>query len=217
MTGPIQGSGMRESWIDAVRSLGGNTSVAQRGADELVARYAEPHRRYHNTAHILAVLRDCALLADDLGLPARDRAIVTLAACAHDVCYDGKPGEDERNSADWAAIQLRSAGIAESDVSEVERLVLATIDHAAAADDLSAQILFDADLAILAAPPADYERYRLAVRAEYAAVPDDAWRTGRAAVLSSLAARDPLFHTQPARQRWEQAATANLAQELADL
>jgi predicted metal-dependent HD superfamily phosphohydrolase len=208
---------MRESWIEAVNSLGGNPSAAEQAADDLLARYAEPHRRYHNTAHVVAVLRDTALLADDLGLAERDRAIVTLAACAHDVCYDGKPGEDERNSAEWAGIRLRSAGIADTDVSEVERLVLATIGHSAAADDLTAQILFDADLAILAAPPADYERYRLAVRAEYAAVPDDDWRTGRAAVLSSLAGRDPLFHTRPARQRWERAAKANLAQELADL
>lgn len=208
---------MRRSWIDAVRSLGGNTAVARRSADELAARYAEPHRRYHNTAHVVAVLRDSAVLADDLGLTQRDRAIVTLAACAHDVCYDGKPGEDERNSAEWAGNHLREAGISATEVSEVERLVLATIDHAAADDDLAAQILFDADLAILAAAPADYERYRLAVRAEYAAVPDDAWRTGRAAVLTSLAARDPLFHTQAARRRWEQAAKANLATELAAL
>jgi predicted metal-dependent HD superfamily phosphohydrolase len=101
---------------------------------------------------------------------------------------------------------LREAGIAKTDVSEVERLVPATIDHAAATDDLAAQLLLDADLAILAAAPADYEHHRLAVRAEYAAVPDDAWRTGRAAVLTSRAVRDPLFHTRRARQRWEQAA-----------
>jgi predicted metal-dependent HD superfamily phosphohydrolase len=208
---------MRESWIGATCSLGGNALVADQATDDLGARYAQPHRRYHDTAHVLAVLRDSALLADELGLSGHDRAIVALAACAHDVHYDGQPGDDERRSAEWAGSWLRRAGVAESDVSEVERLVLATIDHVADAADLTAQILFDADLAILAAPPEDYERYRSAVRAEYATVSDDAWRTGRAAVLTSLATRDPLFHTEPARARWEQRAKANLATELASL
>jgi predicted metal-dependent HD superfamily phosphohydrolase len=208
---------MRESWVDATCSLSGNASIAEEAAADLVARYAEPHRRYHNTAHVLAVLRDATLLADELGLAAHDRAIVTLAACAHDVHYDGKPGDDERRSAEWAGTWLRRAGITGTDVSEVERLVLATIDHAAAPTDLAAQILFDADLAILAAQPEDYERYRRAVRAEYASVSDDAWRSGRAAVLTGLAARDPLFHTAPARKHWEQRAKANLATELSSL
>jgi predicted metal-dependent HD superfamily phosphohydrolase len=208
---------MRESWVGAVRSLSGNAAVAEEAAADLVARYAEPHRRYHGTAHVLAVLRDAALLADELGLSAHDRAIVTLAACAHDVHYDGKPGDDERRSAEWAATWLRRTGIADAEVSEVERLVLATIDHVADPADLAAQILFDADLAILAAPPDDYEHYRRAVRAEYASVPDDAWRTGRAAVLTALAARDPLYHTEPARNRWEHQAKSNLAAELSSL
>lgn len=208
---------MREFWVDATCSLSGNASIAEEAAADLFSRYAEPHRRYHNTAHVLAVLRDATLLAEQLGLSAHDRAIVTLAACAHDVHYDGQPGEDERRSADWAGTWLRRAGITGTDVSEVERLVLATIDHAAAPTDLAAQILFDADLAILAAQPEDYERYRRAVRAEYASVSDDAWRTGRAAVLTGLAARDPLFHTEPARKHWEQRAKANLAAELSSL
>ena len=208
---------MEESWVEATCSLSGNAAVAQEAAADLVARYAEPHRHYHDTAHVLAVLRDSALLADALALPPHDRAILTLAACAHDVHYDGNPGEDERRSAEWAATWLRRAGVAEADVSEVERLVLSTIDHIAAPADLTAQILFDADLAILAAPPEHYERYRQAVRAEYASASDEAWRTGRAAVLTDLAARDPLFHTDPARKRWEQGAKSNLAAELATL
>lgn len=208
---------MRRSWVDAVCSLGGNAEVAETAAVELAARYAKPHRRYHNTAHVLAVLRDSALLAADLGLADRDRAVITLAACAHDVCYDGRPGDDERRSAEWAGAWLRRAGVAPADVSEVEGLVLATLDHSADSANLAAQVLFDADLAILGASAPDYERYRLAVRAEYASVTDDAWRTGRAAVLVDLASREPLFRTAQARQRWERRAKANLAAELASI
>lgn len=208
---------MRRSWVEAVRSLCGNAAVAEAAADELVGCYAEPHRRYHNTAHVLAVLRDAALLADDLDLPLRDRAVLALAACAHDVRYDGRPGEDERHSAEWAGTWLRRADIAAADVSEVERLVLATLDHAADCADPVARVLFDADLAVLGGEPDDYTAYRLAVRAEYAHVSDADWRIGRAAVLADLAGREPLFHTAPARKRWERSAKVNLRTELAAL
>jgi predicted metal-dependent HD superfamily phosphohydrolase len=52
------------------------------------------------------------------------------------------------------------------------------------------------------------------VRAEYAHVTDDAWRTGRAAVLRSLLAKDPLYLLAT---HWESAARRNLAAELAGL
>lgn len=55
--------------------------------------------------------------------------------------------------------------------------------------------LLDADLAILGSDPASYDRYRLAVRREYAHIDELAWRTGR-------------------RTRWETAAKSNIAREL---
>jgi predicted metal-dependent HD superfamily phosphohydrolase len=83
--------------------------------------------------------------------------------------------------------------------------------------DAEGAVLSDADLAILAAPQARYDEYAAAVRAEYAHVPDDAFRAGRAAVLRDLAAKEHLFHTAHARGHWEAPARANLASELARL
>jgi predicted metal-dependent HD superfamily phosphohydrolase len=65
----------------------------------MAARYAESHRRYHDSAHVRAVVRDAAVLAAGLRLPADERAVLTIAAGAHDVVYDGHPGDDERRSA----------------------------------------------------------------------------------------------------------------------
>jgi predicted metal-dependent HD superfamily phosphohydrolase len=202
------------AWTDAVCLLGGDQQVAAAAAADLGARYAEPHRRYHDNAHVRAVLRDAAILAADLRLAAEDRAVLTIAAAAHDVVYDGRPGDDERRSASWARDWLTRAGVGEAHAARVEELVLATITHSAPPDDLTAWVLLDADLAILGADPAAYDRYRLAVREEYAAVDDAAWRAGRAAVLSGLLARDPLYGTGVARQKWEAAASANIAREL---
>jgi predicted metal-dependent HD superfamily phosphohydrolase len=208
---------LQATWTDAVCTLGGAPVVAAAAATGLAAHYAQSHRRYHDSEHVQAVLRDGAALAEAERLSARERALLVVAACAHDVVYECRPGEDEQRSAAWARGWLRRAGVAEADVTRVETLVLATAAHSASQDDHTALVLLDADLAILGADPATYDRYRLAVRAEYAAVDDQAWRSGRSAVLSGLLARQPLYATGAARQRWEAAAKANLRRELESL
>ena len=199
---------MKRIWDDAVRTLGGAPD-----AGDLMERYAEPHRTYHNTFHVVSVVRDSSELADAFGFTAEERAILALAACAHDVIYDSKPGEDERASAAWARERL--AGLEEAHVTRVESLVLATITHSS--DDPLAHVLLDADLAILGSEPSHYERYSQAVRQEYSQYDDDAWKAGRTRVLKTLLDREDLYVSEPARQRWDAAARTNLARELQSL
>jgi predicted metal-dependent HD superfamily phosphohydrolase len=199
------------AWIDAVRRLGG--ADASDSARDLEGRYAEPHRRYHSNVHVETVLDDCARLGGEVRLSAPDRALVAAAACAHDVVYDAVPGADERASAVWARHALAAAGVAAAEVARVEALIMFTLTHTGDGSP-AGDVLLDADLAILAVARADYDRYVAGVRHEYAAVPDAGWRTGRAAVLVSLLARDPLYATAPGRTRWEAAARANIAREL---
>lgn len=204
-------------WTDAVGVLGGNARVAAAAAADLNARYGESHRRYHDNAHVRAVLRDAAAVAAELRLPPQERALLTVAAGAHDVVYDARPGDDERRSASWARDWLARAGVEEARVARVEELVLATMTHSASPDDLTAWALLDADLAILGAEAAVYDRYRAAVREEFGSVEEPAWRAGRAAVMSGLLARDPLYGTAGGRRRWAAAAKANVARELDSL
>jgi predicted metal-dependent HD superfamily phosphohydrolase len=182
-----------------------------------VDRYSEPHRRYHTLEHVRGVLRDAAMLAAGLGLGGRDTALALAAACAHDVVYDARPGDDESASASWARLALAAAHVPPPAVDRVVALVLATAGHAAAPGDHAAEVLLDADLAILGSARPDYDRYVRAVREEYHQVPGDLWRAGRAQVLQSLQGRARLYATGPARARWETAARANLARELATL
>jgi predicted metal-dependent HD superfamily phosphohydrolase len=208
------GGRVAHAWLAAVDQLGG---AATEAADELERRYREPHRRYHTLTHIEAVLDDCAWLSTDLQLASHARAVVTLAACAHDVVYAGRPGTDEANSADWARDRLAAAGVSGDDAERVRQLVLATAGHEAERDDVECSVLLDADLAILGAPPAAYARYRQAVRGEYAALDERVWRTGRAGVLRGLLARPVLYATEPARLEWDARARRNLTAELAEL
>lgn len=199
---------MRRIWDDAVRTLGGAPDAA-----DLIERYSEPHRSYHNTFHVASVVRDSWALADTFTFTTEERAILTLAACAHDVIYDGKPGDDERASAAWS--RQRLAGLEEEQITRVESLVLATITHSS--DDRLAQVMLDADLAILGSEPEHYERYRQAVRQEYGQYDDETWRAGRTKVLKTLLGREDLYVTEPARERWDAAARTNLARELQTL
>ena len=210
-------STVEQAWVAAVRALGGLAGPAADAAAELVRRYQEPHRRYHTLAHVEAVLGDCAWLAGEFEFGADDRAVADLAACVHDVVYDANPGADERASAAWAEEQLLACGLPPESVERVRDIVLATITHATDAAELVGSAVLDADLAILAAPADDYAHYVAGVRQEYAAVPDDSWRSGRAAVLRNLIARPVLFATEPARRRWEVPARRNIAAELAGL
>lgn len=209
MHGPVA-----QAWLAAIEQLGGVPTTA---AAELEQRYQEPHRRYHTLTHVEAVLEHCAWLATQVGLNTRGRALVMLAACAHDVVYDGRPGVDEESSANWARDRLAVAGVAEEDGERVSQLVLATATHETDSTDVECCVLLDSDLSILGADEQTYARYVDAVRAEYGALADDVWRAGRAAVLRSLLAHPALYATEPARLKWDARARHNLSAELAGL
>ncbi|MFU8875220.1 metal-dependent phosphohydrolase [Micromonospora sp. SL4-19] len=205
-----------ERWRDAARAAGASEPAGvERAGARLLAAWREPHRRYHTTTHLRAVLD----VVDAYAGSARRPALVRLAAWCHDAVYDPRAGGDanERASADLAGDLLAAAGLPTEAVIEVRRLVLLTAGHAVRPDDPDGALLCDADLAILAAPPDRYDHYAAAVRHEYAHVPDPNFRTGRAAVLESLLALPALYRLPTPHARWEAPARANLTRELAAL
>lgn len=178
----------------------------ERLREDLLTAYGDDSRGYHDLRHLTEVLERL----DELGAAGAefDRETVLLAAWFHDAVHEGRP-DDEELSARWAerALDGPRAG-------EVARLVRLTQAHRPAADDFDGCALSDADLAILAAPPARYEEYVADVRREYAHIADADFTAGRAEVLADLLAKERLFHTAPARERWEAAARANVGAEL---
>jgi predicted metal-dependent HD superfamily phosphohydrolase len=177
---------------------------------DLLRRWSEPHRRYHDVRHLTAVLD----AVDELAGEADDADAVRLAAWFHDAVYTGRPGTDERDSAILADSALRAAGLDDALVAEVVRLVELTDGHDPDPGDRNGGVLCDADLAVLGGDPVEYAAYAAAVRDEYARVPEEEFRRGRAAVLEGLLARDPLFSTATARDRWEDRARRNVETEL---
>ncbi|WP_406338960.1 hypothetical protein OG987_22340 [Streptomyces sp. NBC_01620] len=179
-------------------------------ADNLLTRWAEPHRRYHTTAHLTAVLDRIDTLAGH----AADPDAVRLAAWFHDAVYRPDRSENEERSAALAERALPEAGVPDDITAEVARLVRLTVTHDPAAGDTNGEVLCDADLAILAAAPKEYAEYAAQVREEYGFVPDDAFRDGRAAVLRQLLGLPRLFRTPHGIAEWEPRARQNLLTEL---
>ncbi|MEW9527993.1 metal-dependent phosphohydrolase [Microbispora sp. NPDC049125] len=180
---------------------------------ELLARWAEPHRRYHTTAHLRAVLA----AVEPLAALAGDADAVRLAAWFHDAVYEGRPGWDEERSAQLAQARLPACGAAPGRVREVARLVRMTATHSYDPGDADAAVLCDADLAVLGSAPEEYDAYARAVREEYRHIPDEPFRAGRSAVLTRLLTGDHLFGTEAGRDLWDRRARENMRRELAAL
>jgi predicted metal-dependent HD superfamily phosphohydrolase len=92
-------------------------------------------------------------------------------------------------------------------------LILKTKTHVAG-DDADAQVLLDADLAILGASEAEYQAYAENIRREYAWVPEADYRKGRRQVLHNFLTRPRIYHFL---SHLEQPARRNLADEIARL
>lgn len=194
-----------EAWVP----LAGDSPTSRTEWAAVVAAWGERHRRYHDLAHLAAVLG----LVGELAGAATDPDAVRLAAWYHDVVYDPRRGDNEQLSAERARAGLRGLVTAER-VEEVTRLVLLTAGHDPAPDDANGAVLCDADLAVLAGPPEAYAAYASAVREEYDHLSDAEFTAGRTAVLEHLLALPTLYRLPAVAAAWTPRARANLAAEL---
>ena len=161
-------------------------------------------------------LRDILARVEELAPYAKDADAVRLAAWYHDAVYAGCP-DDEELSAQLAEQELSALGLPAGMVDEVARLVLLTVHHDPTRGDHNGEVLSDADLSALALPGDRYRQNTAAIRAEYAHIPDEVFRKGRAQVLVSLLGDGAVFRTDEGRRRWEASAQENMLAELAAL
>lgn len=197
------------SWQRACGDLGWQgDSTALR--EQLLARYAEPHRKYHTRQH----LAECIALLEPALHLAQHPAEVEMALWFHDAVYETRQHDNEAQSAAWAQRALLAAGVCADSAARVHELVMATC-HTALPATADAQLLVDIDLAILGAPPVRFAEYERQIRLEYGFVPGWLFRRKRRAVLRSFALRAPIYHTAHFRERCETQARQNLRLALA--
>jgi predicted metal-dependent HD superfamily phosphohydrolase len=143
--------------------------------------------------------------------------VLTYAIWWHDAVYDPTAKDNEARSAEMAKEDLREMGVSIHAREEVARLILLTAGHQVEAEDRLGEILVSIDLSILGAAPDAYDTYARDVRAEYAHVPEAAWRAGRPAVLRHFLEAEFIYADPMFRARLEAQARENLAREIAAL
>jgi predicted metal-dependent HD superfamily phosphohydrolase len=204
---PAETQRAREAWHDLLGSWCVDTVRADKAFEDVCKRYAEPGRFYHTLEHVMEVLAT----VESLAAHAENLNAVRLAAWLHDVFYNSKASDNEERSAQYSERLCQELAIPES--ARVAALMRKTKTHESEAD-ADAQVLIDADLAILGASESVYRDYTRKIALEYAWVPEVLYRKGRRHVLEKFLSRPGIYHFL---SQLEEPARRNVAAEIAEL
>ncbi|HVJ38401.1 MAG TPA: hypothetical protein VM687_11460 [Stenotrophomonas sp.] len=180
---------------------------------ELHDAYATPPRAYHHWGHIEAVMQHYAAVAAGPGW--RQPRETALALLFHDAVYEPGRSDNEARSADLARASLaRWWPQADLDIERIAALILLTARHGQLRPqdvDAEAALLLDCDMAILAAPPAQFDAYDQAIAEEYRdRVPAFLYRINRRRFLRAVLAMPRIFLSDWFHGRCDAQARANL-------
>jgi predicted metal-dependent HD superfamily phosphohydrolase len=189
------------------RAGGASVREAEKLWFDLSTLYQEPHRHYHNLTHIAASLAE-------LDATGKARLELEGAIWFHDVIYDPTRADNEDASVLWFE-NATASWLAPETRSSISRLIAATDFRRPRNDDPDEALMVDIDLSILSADWPVYDAYRRSVLREYAHVPDEAFRSGRAKVMASFLSA-PIYRTPHFTPR-ESRARENIAREIAEL
>jgi len=146
--------------------------------EDVITKYTEVHRYYHNLKHIERSLG----LHSDSGVP--DDSI-ELAIWFHHVIYDPKIAHNERKSADYFESHFDHY-LWQETLAEVERLIMATDPHMERRGTNREDLMVDLDLSILGSDATAYEKYASSLRKEHSFVSDSEYNQARIEILKGL-------------------------------
>ena len=201
----------KTKWIEFWQKLGVKNNPAPYFT-ELETRYSEPHRAYHNLAHVA----DCLEEFEPVKHLARDPLAVEMAIWYHDAVYDPRAKDNEERSAKLATRVGNKISLPSPLNQRVKNLILATKKHDASLDP-DAAVLVDVDLSILGRGPRRFDEYENQIRQEYGWVSDEAFAAGRKAVLDSFLTRPVIYSTEIFMNKYEQQARENLKRSIVKL
>lgn len=201
---------LESDWVTAIQELGIGTDSARPAFDNLLARYAEGNRSYHNLSHIKEMLDFLRSHASAIqGMPQ-----VVLAVFFHDAIYDSQAKDNEEQSAALVQELMKPLGLAPNHIETIASLVQSTKKHQPILEGMDNKLFLDADLAILGSAHEKYLQYSDSVREEYSWVPEPDYVAGRKGVLEAFLKRSEIYLTQPVRAELEARARDNIAAEI---
>jgi predicted metal-dependent HD superfamily phosphohydrolase len=195
----------RERWLQLWRDLEGGRPERAAWFERLQAAWSEPHRHYHNLAHLGECLRELDAESSSDERP----PTVELALWFHDAIYNPRADDNEEQSAALARECLCETELHPSFARRVAALILATKRHDVSGD-LLAPLMVDVDLSILGQPEARFWEYEAQIREEYIWVPDTVFAPKRAEILEQFLSRKRIYSTKYFFEKCEVRARANL-------
>lgn len=175
-----------------------------------LVHYRQPHRFYHDAAHVEEMIALARQLAPDLSTAEQ------LAVLWHDAVYvpGAGTGENERLSARLMRATLAQAPLAEpfgaATLAVAEAIILATT-HSAAPPPVAARMV-DLDLYRLGTDWDSFDRHAMAVWQEYRYLfaGPEAFLQARQDFYRTMLEKPSIYATALFRDRFEASARANL-------
>jgi predicted metal-dependent HD superfamily phosphohydrolase len=182
--------------------------------------YSESHRAYHTWPHVASLLEKLNAFS---GLCTR-QDFITTAVFWHDAVYrtqgqDGSPRTDCDNVRESGQLFREYTLLDKADTDAVYDMIIATANHlqptvknqyyAGFAGDVD--LFLDLDLSSLASPWAEFVEDLARIRSEFSFVSDTDFIENQIAILERFAREDvPLYRCKETREKWRDAAKANL-------
>ncbi|HYD03385.1 MAG TPA: hypothetical protein VEC16_03735 [Alphaproteobacteria bacterium] len=179
---------------------------------DVVSRYTQPHRHYHNLMHILKSQVECYLSREIVS----DINTMSFAIWMHDVIYD-KNGNNESRSIEYVN-QLK---MPQENKSKISKLIQVT-DHKTTPETSDEKIIADIDLSVFGYHQKFFEKYENDIRLEYINYSDKEFREGRIHVLNYFLNREiegkkRIYYTDRYYNKYEKTARENLERSVRKL
>ncbi len=204
---------LQDEWIKICAKYSNDTSLIRNIFEDIIKKYEEKHRHYHNTLHILNLFNHLQKIKHKV----KDYDSFFFAIIFHDVIYSTSQKDNEQKSAEYACEKLVTLGF--KNIEKVEYLIVKTAKHTQVdpREDYDTQAFLDLDLSILGSSEDDYRKYAQSIRKEWKHVPSFLYKPGRKKVLQKFLEEKYLFRLPESREIYEEKARQNIEQELANL
>jgi len=200
----------RKHWATLMSALE-NPKGSEEVLKDLLKRYGEAHRGYHNLAHIVAMLDELEQYGD-----VSKYLEEAWAIWHHDAEYNPRATDNEDRSNTLSKNNARKLGLEDS-FSELAGHFIVATKHATLPQDERAKLVVDLDLMILGKSEKEFDAYEVGIRKEYEWVSQAEFNVGRAKILQSFLDRPSIYSTHVFRCMYENPARKNLKRSIEQL
>ncbi|UTY58353.1 pantetheine-phosphate adenylyltransferase [Massilia sp. erpn] len=184
------------------------------------AAYGGANRHYHNLDHLVHGLAEIRAWNANVQPARADADAVRAAFWFHDAIYEHEAGSSVSNEEASAQLWLGSGLAGDAAMADTVALLIRATDHfqGASISHPLKDAMLSVDLAILGQDDEVYRSYARGIRAEYAHVEEDYYRSQRGQVLAYLrgkAETGSLFGDAYFAAQYSEQAIANMNGELA--